>query len=42
MALLAEGKLAPRIAARMPLADARRANERIEAGGVDGKIVLEA
>ncbi len=42
MALLGEGKLAPRIAARMPLADARQANERIEAGGVDGKIVLVA
>lgn len=39
-ALLAEGKLRPRIAARLPLLDARRGNELQERGGVDGKIVL--
>jgi len=38
--LLAAGKLHPKIAARLPLLDARRANEMLEAGGVDGKIVL--
>lgn len=41
-ALLAEGKIKPRIALRLPLAGAREANERLERGGVDGKIVLVA
>ncbi len=41
-ALLAERKIAPRIALRLPLDGAREANERIERGGVDGKIVLVA
>jgi NADPH:quinone reductase len=40
VALLAAGKLRPRIAARLPLFEARRANELQEAGGVDGKLVL--
>lgn len=41
-ALLAEKKIRPRIAERLPLLDARRANERLEAGGIEGKIVLVA
>jgi NADPH:quinone reductase-like Zn-dependent oxidoreductase len=40
--LLREGKIAPKIAVRLPLDHAREANERIEKGGVDGKIVLIA
>ena len=40
--LLAEGKLHPRIAAKLPLLDGRRAQELLEAGGVQGKIVLVA
>jgi NADPH:quinone reductase len=39
-ALLAQHKIAPRIALKLPLLSARQANERIEQGGVDGKIVL--
>ena len=42
LALLAEKKLSPKIAVRLPLLDARRGNELQEAGGVDGKIVLVA
>lgn len=41
-ALLASKQIAPRIALRLPLASAREANERIEKGGLDGKIVLLA
>jgi len=41
-ALLAQGKIAPKIALRLPLDAAREANERIEKGGLDGKIVLVA
>ncbi len=40
--LLAGHAIAPRIALRLPLAAAREANARLEAGGVDGKIVLVA
>ncbi len=40
--LLGEGKIRPRISARLPLLAAREANERIEKGGVDGKLVLVA
>ena len=40
--LLAEKKLKPRIADRMPLLEARAANERLERGAVDGKIVMVA
>ena len=40
--LLKAGKIKPRIALRLPLGGAREANERIEKGGVDGKIVLLA
>jgi NADPH:quinone reductase-like Zn-dependent oxidoreductase len=40
--LLAERRIHPRIAARLPLSAAREANERLERGGVDGKIVLVA
>jgi NADPH:quinone reductase-like Zn-dependent oxidoreductase len=40
MALLADHQIRPKIAARLPLLDARRANELQERGGVDGKIVL--
>jgi len=42
LSLLAAGKISPRIALRLPLDGAREANERLEAGGVDGKIVLVA
>jgi NADPH:quinone reductase-like Zn-dependent oxidoreductase len=38
--LLARGQITPTIAARLPLLDARHANELLEAGGVNGKIVL--
>jgi NADPH2:quinone reductase len=38
--LLAQRKISPRIAETFPLLDARRANERLEAGGIDGKLVL--
>lgn len=40
--LVAEGKLRPKIAERLPLLEARRGNELIERGGVEGKIVLLA
>ena len=40
--LLAQGKISPRIAQTLPLLDARKANERLEAGGIDGKLVLVA
>jgi NADPH:quinone reductase-like Zn-dependent oxidoreductase len=40
--LLAQKKLRPRIAARLPLLDGKRAQEMLEAGGVNGKIVLLA
>lgn len=40
--LLAAGKIKPRIAERLPLLDARRANERLEAGAIEGKLVLVA
>lgn len=42
MKLLADRKIAPRIAARMPLLDVRAANELLERGGVSGKIVMVA
>ncbi len=41
-ALLAAGTIKPRIAERLPLLDARRANERLEAGNIEGKLVLVA
>lgn len=41
-ALLGARKIAPKIALRLPLERAREANERIERGGLDGKIVLVA
>lgn len=41
-AVLADEKIQPPIAERLPLLDARRANERQEAGGVEGKLVLVA
>jgi NADPH:quinone reductase-like Zn-dependent oxidoreductase len=37
--LLAERKIAPRIAARLPLLAAREAGAMLEKGGVEGKIV---
>jgi len=40
--LLGRRQIQPRIAARLPLLDARRANELLESGGVEGKIVLVA
>lgn len=41
-ALLREGKIAPRIAERLPLLAARAANARLEAGAIEGKLVLVA
>jgi NADPH:quinone reductase-like Zn-dependent oxidoreductase len=38
-ALLAEGRIAPRIAARLPLLAAREAQTMLERGGLEGKIV---
>jgi NADPH:quinone reductase-like Zn-dependent oxidoreductase len=38
--LLASRRIAPRIAHRLPLLAVRRSQELLEAGGVDGKIVL--
>ena len=40
VALLAEGRIAPIIAERLPLAEVRRAHELMEAGQVAGKLVL--
>ena len=40
--LLAQRKISPRIAQTFPLLDARKANERLEAGGIEGKLVLVA
>lgn len=40
--LLAQKKISPRIAQTFPLLDARKANERLEAGGIEGKLVLVA
>ena len=40
--LLRQQRLQPRIAARLPLLDGKRAEEMLEAGGVAGKIVLVA
>jgi NADPH:quinone reductase len=40
--LLASGQIHPKIAARLPLLEARRGNEMLEAGGLEGKIVLLA
>ncbi len=40
--LLAQKRISPRIAQRLPLLHAREANERLEAGGIEGKIVLTA
>ena len=39
-AMLAEGRIAPVVADVLPLAEVRRAHERIEAGEVAGKLVL--
>ena len=38
--MLAAGKLNPRIHARLPLAEARRAHEMLESGAVLGKLLL--
>ncbi|MDR3562818.1 MAG: medium chain dehydrogenase/reductase family protein [Negativicutes bacterium] len=40
--LLAEGKIKPLITARLPLLDAKKANELLESGQVSGNIVLLA
>jgi len=40
--LLERGQIKPKIAARLPLLEARRGNEMLEAGGLKGKIVLLA
>jgi NADPH:quinone reductase len=40
--LLARKRISPRIAQTLPLLDARKANERLEAGGIEGKLVLVA
>ena len=39
--MLTTGKLHPRIYARLPLADARRAHEMLESGAVLGKLLLQ-
>ncbi len=41
MVLMAKGALKPRIHARLPLSDARKAHEMLEAGTVIGKILLK-
>ncbi len=41
-ALLARGEIRPRIAARLPLLEASRGIAMLEAGGIEGKIVLLA
>jgi len=38
--LLREGHIHPVVVGRLPLASARTAHERIDAGGLGGKIVL--
>ena len=38
--MLAEGRIAPVVAEVLPLAEVRRAHERVEAGEVAGKLVL--
>jgi NADPH:quinone reductase-like Zn-dependent oxidoreductase len=38
--LLAEGKIKPVVAERIPLVEAARAHERLERGGYAGKVVL--
>ncbi|MCC5857810.1 MAG: zinc-binding dehydrogenase [Ectothiorhodospiraceae bacterium] len=38
--MLAEGRIAPVVAEVLPLADVRQAHERVEAGGVAGKLVI--
>jgi NADPH:quinone reductase-like Zn-dependent oxidoreductase len=38
--LLREGKIQPVVIERLPLAAAREVHERIDAGGLGGKIVL--
>jgi len=40
LALLASRRIAPRIAHRLPLLAVRRSQELLEAGGIDGKVVL--
>ncbi len=40
--LLAEGKIRPIISARLPLLEARKANELLESGQVAGNVVLVA
>lgn len=40
--LLQQGRIAPRVGARMPLTKAREAHELMEQGGLRGKLVLEA
>jgi len=40
MALLSQGKIAPIVAERIPLVEARRAHELLGKGGVSGTIVL--
>ena len=41
IAMLAAGKLHPRIHARLPLAEARRAHEMLESGEILGKLLLQ-
>ena len=40
--MLERGEIKPRIAARLPLLEARRGMKMLEAGGIEGKIVLVA
>jgi len=39
---LAEGKIRPLVHARLPLAEARRRHEMLDAGEVKGKLLLKA
>jgi NADPH:quinone reductase-like Zn-dependent oxidoreductase len=40
LGMLAEGRIAPVVAEVLPLAEVRRAHERVEAGAVAGKLIL--
>lgn len=40
--LMKDRRLVPRVAQRLPLLAAREANERLEAGNIEGKLVLVA
>ena len=39
-AMLSEGRIDPAVAEVVPLSEVRRAHERVEAGSVQGKLVM--